>query len=114
MSQTTKTNFILRHGIANPLTVTLDPAEVAHLAHLPVDHGLDYLLNRLPNANGFAPAFRETLRDYNCIIEIRQGEQVRVITRKQLDQQVIPSRKNLPMPDIEIGISKAQAGGSSR
>ena len=111
MSQATQTKFILRHGIASPLTVTLDQAEVAQLAHLPVDDGLDYLLNRLAYVNGFANAFRETLQDQNCIIEIRQGEQVRVITHKQLDQQVIPSSKNLPMPDIEIGISKAQAGG---
>ena len=99
----------LRHGIAEPVSIELISTEVAHLARLPVQEGIEYLLGKVSPVHsnrGVASAFRETLHDPNCVIEIRQGDLVRVLTRRRPIGGI-----HSDLPEIEIGVSKANRGG---
>jgi hypothetical protein len=110
---------ILRHGIAAPVSVDLAPAEVAHISHLSMEEGIEFLLGKTSLPAGSIAAFRETLRDPHCIIELRQGDLVKVFTRHQgIGAEIAPLNKPgpeqglTPQPTIEIGLAKAQRGGS--
>jgi hypothetical protein len=105
------TNITLRHGIAPPQFVQLSAAQMEKLATLPADAGLNYLLRHTPNLNGFEKAVRQTLHDPHSLVEIRQNDAVKVLTQKQLPQERIVHPKDEPFSTIEIGVSKAQAGG---
>jgi hypothetical protein len=110
---------ILRHGIAAPVSVDLAPAEVTHIARLSMEEGIEFLLGKTSLPAGSIAAFRETLRDPHCIIELRQGDLVKVFTRRQaIGTEIAPLNKPgpdwglAPQPTIEIGLAKAQQGGS--
>jgi hypothetical protein len=112
---------ILRHGIATPVSVDLAPAEVTHIAGLSMEEGIEFLLVKAALPAGSAAAFRETLRDPHCIIELRQGDLVKVYTRRQgIGAEIAslnkpdPEWSLAPQPTIEIGLAKAQRGGSQR
>ncbi len=112
---------ILRHGIAAPVSVDLAPAEVAHIASQPIEEAIEYLLGKTGLPAGSVAAYRETLRDPHCIIELRQGDLVKVLTRRQgVGTEIAPLNKSgpeqglAPQPTIEIGLAKAQQGGSQR
>ena len=104
---------ILRHGIASPVTVELQQAELLHLSQLSVEAGIDYLLTKIPDTQGFTTAFRETLSDPYSIIELRQGDLVRVVSRRRPpEKEIVPQKVfTKPVQTLEIGVSKAQAGG---
>jgi hypothetical protein len=111
----------LRHGIATPVSVDLEPAEVGQLARLSMEEGIEFLLGKTSLSAGSAAAFRETLRDPHCIIELRQGDLVKVFTRRQgIGTEIAPLNQPgpewglAPQPTIEIGLAKAQQGGSGR
>lgn len=110
MTQST-TDVTLRHGIAPPQTIRLSASEMERLTVLPVEVGLDFLIKRVDHPNGFVSSLRQTLRDPHCIIEIRQGDAVRVLTRKELARHYLKQDTAVQQPEIEIGISKPQAGG---
>ena len=108
----------LRHGIATPVSVDLTPDEVARIARLSMEDGIEFLLSKSALPAGSVEAFRETLRDPHCIIELRQGDLVKVLTRRQgIGTELVPLRQPGPglspihQPAIEIGLAKAQRGG---
>jgi hypothetical protein len=110
-----------RHGIAAPVSVELAPAEAAHFTRLSMEEGIEFLLGKSTLPAGSIAAFRETLQDPHCIIELRQGDLVKVFTRRQaLGTEIAPLNKPgpewglAPQPTIEIGLAKAQKGGSRR
>ena len=109
----------LRHGIATPVSVDLAPDEVAHIARMSMEDGIEFLLGKAALPAGSAAGFRETLRDPHCIIELRQGDLVKVLTRRQgIGAELVPLRQPglglspIHQPAIEIGLAKAQQGGS--
>lgn len=97
----------LRHGIAAPVSVKLQPQEVRHLARLSTEEGIDYLLSKVPHSSGFVAAFKETLRDPQSIVEIRQGDKVRVITRHSRDGEIVQGS----LSKLEVAVAKANRGG---
>jgi hypothetical protein len=108
----------LRHGIAAPISVDLAPEEIAHIARLPIEDGITFLLGKTALPAGSVQAVKETLRDPHCIIELRQGDLVKVITRRQgIGTELVPFDQPGPVqgraaqPAIEIGLAKAQQGG---
>lgn len=104
------TKVTLRHGIAEPVFLELESSELMYLTSLSAKAGIDYLLSKVPHANGFVPAFKETLLDPQAIVEIRQGDRVKVLTRRNYsDKGIIRHRADLP--EIEVAVAKANRGG---
>ncbi len=99
----------VRHGLAEPISVDLAPEDVARVATLPALEGVEFILSRVPPAqgNGHVSALRETLRDPQCVLEIKQGDLVRVVTRRNPMTDITQTE----FPQIEIGVSKSNRGG---
>lgn len=104
--------FTLRNGIAPPVTAVLTPTDLDHLAQLPVEAGVHFLLGRAECTEEFRQAFLATFNDPRAIVEIRQGERVQVLARqKALPATWLPTDSPTGMPALEIGVSRALSGG---
>jgi hypothetical protein len=116
MTQQETTTVTIRPGIGEAKSVELSAAEIAHLFGLTAVPGIEYIMTKMPVANGFATDLRQTLADRFCIIEMRQGDWVRVIGRQQvIGLELAQARKGMGtsegLPAVEFGIAKAQSGG---
>jgi len=111
MSETTNPiNFKIRHGIGTAIDVLLAPMAVAAIASEPIEEGIRTLLSQAGAPADVVAGICETLADPYCVIEVRQGDSVRVLTRRQgIEQKNVQLKP--PVQTIEIGIAKAQSGG---